>query len=371
MKILHLSSARSFGGGERHLADLVQSLAVRGHQVIAALSSESPLPARLNSLAPENIYQLRMRNAFDVLAARRLARVIKEREIDIVHAHLARDYPLAAFAVSGRPKARLIFTRHVLFPLSRFHRVTFARAARVIAVSEAVAAGLRAQQLCPPEKIVCLRNGIDLTRFGAAAERKLTNVSSATAAIYRIGMLGEISSLKNQESFVRAASLLAARFPRAQFFIAGEDASPDGAAQRRVEALVNEFNLTNQAHFVGRVDDVAAYLSSLDVFVSASRAESFGLAMVEALACGVPVVSTATAGAAEIIADGVNGLLVPIDDAPALAEAVGALLGDAKRRQTLAHAGQATANEHFSLRRMVDETEQLYQALCSTYSPQS
>lgn len=363
MKILHLSSARSFGGGERHLADLVQSLAVRGHQVIAALSTESPLPARLNSLAPENVYKLRMRNAFDVMAARRLARVIKEREIDIVHAHRARDYPLAAFAVSGRPKVRLVFTRHVLFPLSWFHRVTFARAARVIAVSEAVAAGLRAQQLCPPEKIVCIRNGIDLTRFGAAAERRLTNVASEAVATYRVGMLGEISSLKGQENFVRAASLLAARFPRAQFFIAGEDASPDGEARRRMETLVNEFNLTNQVRFVGRVDDAAAYLSSLDVFVSASRSESFGLAIVEALACGVAVVSTITAGAAEFIADGVNGLLVPIDDAPALAEEVGALLGNAKKRQALAHAGQATVYEHFSLRRMVDETERLYQSL--------
>lgn len=368
MKILHLSSARSFGGGERHLADLVRCLAAREHQVSVVLAPGSPLIAKLSVLAPENICALRMRNALDLIAAQRLSRIIKEREIDIVHAHLARDYPLAALAVNRRQSARLIFTRHVLFPLNWLHRVTFVRAARVIAVSEAVAKSLRAQRLCPPEKIVCIKNGIDLDRFRQGADETLTAISSKVATgTYRVGMLGEISLLKGQELFIRAAALLAERFPSAQFLIAGEDVSRDGATRRRVVDLINNHNLTDRVQIVGRVENAATYLSSLDVFVSASHAESFGLAIVEALACGAPVVSTATAGATEIIKDGVNGLIVPIDDAPAIAEAIGALLENAGQRQNFICNGLLSVKENFSLRRMIDETERLYKEVCNLH----
>lgn len=364
VKILHLSSARSFGGGERHLADLILSLATRGHDVSVVLVPHSPLVDKLPDLAPGKIFTLRIRHALDLMAARHISRIIAARKIDIVHAHMARDYPLAALVVGREQRPRLVFTRHVLFPLGRLHRATFARASRVIAVSEAVARSLRAQTLCSPEKIVCIRNGVDLARFtnerggGTAVDDSARDHSTRF-----VGMLGEISPIKGQEQFVRAAALLASRFPGAQFLIAGEDESRGGDARRRVEALIDNSGLKNRVRLLGRIENVAQYLSTLDVFVSASRSESFGLAIVEASACGAAVVATGTAGAREVIEDGVSGLIVPIDDAQAMAQAVGALLEDEDRRRSLARHGFLSVSDNFSLQRMTDETERLYRDL--------
>jgi glycosyltransferase involved in cell wall biosynthesis len=101
-------------------------------------------------------------------------------------------------------------------------------------------------------------------------------------------------------------------------------------------------------------------LASLDVFVSASRTESFGMAMAEALACGVPVVATATEGAREVVEDGSTGLIVPIGDAAAIAAAVISLLEDEARRLAFAARASSSARERFSLERMVEETERVY-----------
>ena len=160
MRILQICSAREIGGGERHLADLANNLASRGHEIFAAIAPGSPVRAELSSLAADNIIELPMRNALSVSSGLRLSRFVRERRIEIIHAHVARDYPLAALA-AGRSGARLVLTRHVLFPLSRIHRLTLRRTSRVIAVSGAVADGLRA----------CLEHGPPSTGWFGALRR--------------------------------------------------------------------------------------------------------------------------------------------------------------------------------------------------------
>src|SRR5262249_15568300 len=98
MIILQVSSARSLGGGERHLVDLAKGLTQRGHDVFVALVPASPLPAELSNLPDENFIELPLRNALDIGSARKLAQFAARNHVDIIHAHLARDYPLAAAA---------------------------------------------------------------------------------------------------------------------------------------------------------------------------------------------------------------------------------------------------------------------------------
>jgi glycosyltransferase involved in cell wall biosynthesis len=106
--------------------------------------------------------------------------------------------------------------------------------------------------------------------------------------------------------------------------------------------------------------DAAEFLSSLDLFVSMSRSEAFGLAIVEAMACGVPVIATETEGAREIVQAGESGTLVPIDNAKRTATAITELLrDDSRRKRFAANAGRYVA-ERFSLPRMVAETEAVY-----------
>jgi len=372
LRILQVSSARAFGGGERHFADLARGLAARGHEVFAALSPSSPLRGRLGAIPDSNILKLPLRNALDLASAARLARFARDERVEIIHAHVARDYTLAAFAARRAPAARLILTRHVLFPLSRMHRLALSNVARVVAVSEAVARALRAQSIFPNDKIRVVANGIDLRRFDAARaefERESRRFDSAQQLPHsaaqrrplRVGIVGELSEVKGQLDFVRAASLVAERLgDEVEFVIVGEDESRSGEYRARIEGLISELDLARRVRLTGRLEEVAVVVASLDVFVSASHSESFGIAMVEAMACGVPVVATATMGAREIVEDGATGLIVPVGDAGALSAAVVSLLEDEVRRLALGARGRETARERFSLERMIEATERVY-----------
>ena len=345
------------------MADLVNSLARRGHNVSVALAPRSPVAEILTEIPRENIIELRLRNALDAPSALRLARFIREREIEIAHAHVARDYPLAALAARYAGHTQLIITRHFLRPLSKIHRLTLARVARVIAPSEATARALREQKLFPEEKISVVVSGIDCERFERAAraiDRAAYRQRLAPDARFLIGIAGELREHKGQDIFLRAAALVAARFPAARFLIAGEDNSPKKEYRAHLERLVAELQLAGCVRFLGWLEAVAPFYAALDVLVSASRTEAFGIVLIEAMASGAAVVATATAGAREIINDGVTGHLVPIDDAEALASALISLLADETKRRRLREQARDMARARFSLTRMTDETEKIY-----------
>ncbi|HEY0006614.1 MAG TPA: glycosyltransferase family 4 protein [Pyrinomonadaceae bacterium] len=364
MRILHLSSAKAFGGGERHLADLVNSLVARGHELYAALPPHSPLRAHLSALPAKNIFDLTLRNALDLKGAFELSGLVRRLRPEIVHAHMARDYPPAAFATRLNKHSRLIITRHVLFPLNRLHAATLSHAARVIAVSRAVARSLSGQKIFPAEKIAVVPNGIDTSRFEQAAPEfeleELRRSLNLEPGRLLVGTVGEIKRLKGLEEFLRAAAIVVRKLPNVDFILAGSDLSPKGEHLAATRRLIDELKLGSHVHLTGWLEDVAPLLSTLDLFVSASHTESFGLSMVEAMASGLTVVATETEGAREIIEAGRTGLLVPVCDEQALARAILALLEDAAERKRLGAAARAAARERFSLERMVAATERIY-----------
>jgi len=355
MRILQICSAREIGGGERHLADLANALARRGHEVFAALSPASPVRAELRSLPSENIVELPIRNSLNLASALKLSRLVREHQIEIVHAHVARDYPLAALA-TGRSQAQLVLTRHVLFPLNRIHKLTLRRTSRVIAVSQAVAESLYTPSIFAPEKIVTIHNGIDVDRFAGTAK------DNATDRRLRVGMVGHIAPIKGQEDFVRAAAIMRAHRDDVEFIIAGADKSHSRENRVALEKLISDLKMEHAIKLIGWVDDVASLLSTLDLFVSPARSEPFGLSIVEAMAAGVPVVATASEGAREIIEDDQTGRLVPVGDVEAMATAIVEVLNDRTVRKRLADNALANVQEKFSLDRMVELTIQVYAA---------
>lgn len=367
MKILQLSSARTFGGGERHFADLSNALAARGHDVYAALSPASPLRERLARIPDANIITPTLRNALDLVSALQLARFIRDHRIEIVHAHLARDYPLAAYAARrAGGRVPFILTRHVPFALNRLHKFTLANVARVIAVSEGVARGLRARRIFPGEKIRVIPNGISVAQLDDALKdfdrARFRRTLPASAAALLVGMVGELSPVKGQEEFVRAAATIIRRenFTRAQFLIIGEDKSTRAPTRTLLEKLIAEHELQARVLLLGHAFELTPLISSLDLYVSASRAEAFGLATLEALMCGVATVATATDGSRELIEDGVTGNLVPVGDADALADAILQLLQNDAERARISERARESSRARFSLELMVEATEKVY-----------
>ena len=365
MRILQISSAASFGGGERYVADLTNTLHERGHDLYVAVRPRSPLIKHLQ-LPPAKIKTLPLRNALDVQSAYELDRYVRKHEIEVVHAHMARDYSLAAYAARRNRHTKFVVTRHVLFPLNRLHRQTLARAHRVIAVSNAVARELRNARLANDDLIAVVHNGIDVDRFARVLagfnRAEFLRSKRLPADCLLVGSIGELRTLKRHDDFIRAAATIAPKFPNARFVLAGVDTSSAGEVHKQLERLVSELRLTDRFHFLGWLDDAEKLLAAMDVFVSASETESFGLAIAEAMTAGSAVVATATEGAQEVIEDQKTGLLVPIGNVERIAGAVATLLAHEEQRKGISrHAKEAVAAK-FSLRRMVDEIEAIYTA---------
>jgi glycosyltransferase involved in cell wall biosynthesis len=161
---------------------------------------------------------------------------------------------------------------------------------------------------------------------------------------------------------LRAAAHISKQIADCNFIIAGIDHSPDGKNEAQIETLIDELNLRERVRTVKWLDDLAQLYCALDVFVSASHTESFGLAIVEAMASRTAVVATETAGAREIIRTGETGVLTPVSNPNALAAGIQSLLNDERVRLRLAEAAQRDVVQRFSLERMVDETEKIYRA---------
>lgn len=363
MRILHINSAKNFGGGEKHFADLCRGLNENENEIFAALRRENNWQNRLNFLPDENIFHIPMRNSLDIFSAGKLAKIMRENKIEIIHAHLARDYPIAAVAKRFYPKANLIFTRHVLFPMKSIHKFTLGNVSKAIAVSTAVEANL--QKTFPKEKIVCIPNGIKIGKFADINREELRkdfrfryNISFDAKLI---GTVGELKKLKGQEDFVLAANEIVKKIPDAHFIIVGKDNSFDQSFRRKLKRLVKVFDLEEKFTFLDWIEDTAPLLSALDLFVSPSHSESFGLATLEAMASRTAIISTETEGAKELLENDFSGKLVPIENPVELAKAVCIVLEDSEKSDLFGKNAQKFARENFSLEKMISETEKLYE----------
>jgi glycosyltransferase involved in cell wall biosynthesis len=255
-------------------------------------------------------------------------------------------------------------TRHVLFPLSGFHRRTLSGANAIIAVSSAVARQVSSQRLVPDQKIALVPNGIDVERFVRACANfdRTSFLKSMDLPSSRllVGSIGELRKLKRHDDLVKAARIVANKLPDAHFVIAGVDTSPSGENRKKLVDLVNQSKLEDRVHFLGWLDDAEKLLCALDVFVSASETESFGLSIAEAMASGTAVVATRTEGAQEVVDDQVTGLLVNIGNIEELANAIVRLLEDAELRRSMGEQSRAAAKKRFTLERMVNQIEKVY-----------
>lgn len=360
MKILQICSARLIGGGERYLADLSNSLASRRHDIFVALAPDVPLKDELSAVPKDNILFSRMRNSLDIFSAFELADFARHNQIEIIHAHLARDYPLAAFA-ARLANTPFVLTRHVLFPLNRLQKFILKKVGGVIAPSNAIAVSLKKQNLFPTEKIATIRYGINLKHFSPVEKTPNKN--------FVVGTIGHLSPIKGHDVFVRAAEIVLKKCENIRFVIVGEDKSPSGKNRRELEDLIERLDLKSKIRLDGWTDDVRPFLQEFDLFVSAARAEAFGLVMVEAMLFNLPVVATRSEGALEIIEDGASGILVPNEDAETLATTILELSDDKNAREHLISNGRRRVKEHFSLEQMVSKTEEFYRRVLDKSEP--
>lgn len=288
--------------------------------------------------------------------ARRLIALLKERRPRAAYVNtLAHATPLFAARRAGVPALLHVREHEGWFrPRTAKGRFRLRRLlrdpARIACVSDAtrrlvLAAGADA------ERTRVVYNGVDLERFVPDGDRR--NRRRAELGLARhdvvVGFVGQLTARKGWDLLLEATALLARRAPGAALVVVG--GAPGEADEEAFAACVRRLGLDDRVRRVPFADDVRADYDAMDVFVCPSRAEPFARVNLEAMAMALPVVATRTGGNPEAVEDGVTGLLVPIEDPAALAEALAGLAADPARRRRLGAAGRARAGERFGLER--------------------
>ena len=332
MKVTHVHKIAGIGGSERHLLTLLPALAVRGIDVrFVGLDADGADPFYEQLAVPfvRLSSPLRLRRAL--------------RASDVVHTHLVHADVFGALAAGRVP---LVSTKHNddrfrLGPYRVVERAITRRARRLIAITESLKRFCVDRVGLPAEKIEVIRYGLDEPPrpWGENPPLELPD-GPLVAAVSRL------VPQKGIDVAVRAM----AGWDSGTLVVLGK-----GPEQGNLTSLAQELGV--RLVLPGHVPDVAAVLRRADVFVHPARWEGFGLAVLEAMLCGLPVVATRVSAIPEIVVGGETGVLVPPDDPDALRDALQRVLADPGR---LGEAGRERAHAEFSVERMAQRTAELY-----------
>lgn len=358
--IAHVLSSFGVGGQERVALDLAAEQGKRGHRVIAvslAPPPEGALADEFRAVGAE-VVDVPKGPGTDLTLVPRLAWALRRRQVEIVHSH--NPLPL----IYGAPAARLagaaaIHTKHGVNPGSRGHRILRRQAARLVssfvAVSAVTAQQAREQRDCPPERLTVIPNGIRLERFApdAVARASVRAELGIPADALVVVTVGRCDEFKNQ------GLLLAAIAPRlsAQIHVVFIG---DGPTRAALEAQAKALPGAAFAHVLGRRMDVARLLPAFDVFALSSKSEGLPLVVPEAMATGLPVVSTAVGGIPGVVDEGETGFLVGVDEAQ-LRRALDRLLDDPALARRMGARAREVALTRYSAERMCDDYLTLYE----------
>ena len=354
---LHVDTARTWRGGQNQVLLTVNGLREIGQR--AALVAHPDGELRRRASEGLELIPIAPRTEVDLTAAWRLGRVVKKLRPDVVHAHDPHGIAMAALALSfagGAPAPVLVASRRVDFHLkgNSLSRWKYRQVDCFIAASEAIRQMLVADGI-PASRTVTVHEGIDVEHVEATQR---VNLHEAFWLPHHAPVVGNVAALvphKGQRYLVEAAHLVVQDVPDARFVILGE-----GELRDHLERQVREYRLEKHVLLPGFRTDVLGCIKGFDVFVMSSVTEGLGTSLLDAMACGKPIVATDAGGIPEVVAHGVTGTVVAARDPRAMAAAIVELLADEGRRRTMGEAGLARVKACFTVERMVAATAKVY-----------
>jgi len=363
-RVLQMIETAGPGGAETILLSLVSGLKESGWEVIPVLKGPGWLEDQIRSVGVPS-FRLETSGSFDVRLMVWLGRLIRRESVDLVHTHLQGStvYGSLGARVAGVP---VLGTFHG-FPDLDFHGtsgwlkkfILHSLPTQLTFVSEALKSRAHELGIVSRGRSLVIGNGIDLSCFHPTQSKSWCGRSASGSEPFVVGSVGNLRPAKDYEMLLRAASKLNSE-SRGEFRFAvyGQRSEP---LHSHLLALRSELGLSGEGlQFRGFVSDVSEALAGLDALVISSRSEGFSLAAVQAMAAGVPVISTRCGGPEEIIEDGVDGLLVPVGSPGALAEAIRMVGASSDLRMRLARAGRRKVEEKYSLPGMVSSYARVY-----------
>lgn len=374
-RLLWLIDSLTVGGAERLVSTFARRLDAGRFElrvVCLKVIDGNPLARELEG-SGVGVTTLHARNLRDVKAFVRLVRLVREQEIDLIHAHLtyAEIWGRLAGLLTRRP---VVSTMHVLRytnPREPSGRDQFVESLAdfvrkrvggpVVAVSEALRRRLVARGL-RPERVVTVHNGIELSRFDLpadfprAARRAEFGIPADAPVAVTLAVLREG---KGHDLLIEAARKVLARLPDAHFLLVG-----GGPLEAALRGRIEDEGLAGNVHLTGMREDAAEMLALADLFVlPSSQFDALPTVVMEAMASRLPVVAVASGGVSELVVDNETGLIVPAPDADALATSITELLTGGERARLMGERGRARAEAEFSAQAWTGRLQELYASL--------
>jgi len=361
MTILHVSTPADWRGGEQQVAYLAIALQSMGIAQVVLCPQGSVLAARMmEASVPVSTFD--KRGFMDMLVAQKIFRLSKGKSFDIIHCHDSHAHSAAVVAaVHYGVKSPVIVSRRVDFPvstnpLSRW-KYNHPSVSRIICVSQAIR-DITAPAIRDVSKLAVVHSGIDLHKYEQPkGKRKLVHELGLSDSSKIVGNLSALADHKDYPTFIRTAEKVIHADPSIHFIIAGK-----GHEEKRIKKMIHDLKLNTNVHMLGFRDDIVDVMQSLDAFLITSATEGLGTIVLEAFAAGVPVVATRAGGIPEMVEDGVTGLLAPIGDAEALAEATLRILNQPELGKQLAHNASQKVKA-FSYQATAEKTLGIYRNL--------
>ncbi|MDP3730125.1 MAG: glycosyltransferase family 4 protein [Candidatus Omnitrophota bacterium] len=361
IRVLHVNTHMNIGGIGQYIVSLAKALKQKRVECFVA-SSGGELLSELVRLDIRHI-RLDINTKFEFgpkvfRSASDLTRIVKDNKIDLVHAH-TRVSQVASYLASRRAGIPYIATCHGYFNAKLSRRLFDTWGEKVVAISEAVRRHLEKDFNVNRQRIEVIYNGIDLGRFSniysadriATAKRSLGIQGGVV-----VGTMGRLSSVKGQKFLVEAMKEVVSKSKDARCLIIGS-----GREEAALKDLAKSLGLETRVIFTGAAYmDIPLYLACMDIFVLPSIEEGLGLALLEAMSLGRPCVASATGGIRDIVNDGVNGILTPVGDSNAIANAVLRILNDKPLAKNISESSRDFVRGRFSIEAMADKMIDLY-----------
>lgn len=357
VRICYVTTSLQVGGAERVLYDLATRLDRRRFEPsVVALQPMGPVGDALQ-LAGVPVTALGMTSPLHAGRLARLVGLLREARPRVVHTHLFHANVLGRFAARMAGVPHVVSSVHIIERERPWHPWMEAVTSPLVHVEICVGHSVRrfmAEAGVPEGKLAVIENGIDLERVARAVPTPRDEVPVPEGTPFLL-TVARLHVQKGLDVLLRAAALLPRPF---RWVVAGE-----GREHAALATLARELGVDDVVRLAGFHANALGLIKACDAFVLPSRWEGLPIVLLEAMAAGRPVVATSVGGNTDLVVDGETGLLVPPDDAPALAAAIERLLADPALRSRLAAEGQRRVRERYTVDRMVQAHEALYDSL--------
>ncbi len=360
MTSVHLDTARTWRGGQHQVLLTVTGLSELGHPAVLVAQASGELTRR----ATEGLRTVALNpgGEFDLQAGWQLYRILRSYAPEVVHVHDPMGVALMAMALKFQPRLRprplIVASRRVDFHLKKnaFSRWKYRHIDVFIAVSKVIARIL-VEDGIPADRIEVVHDGVPI---GTIDKTEAADVHKELWLPHGAPVIGNVAALvphKGQKDLIAAAAKVVRAIPDARFVILG-----DGELRPALDQQIRSLGLERHVFLAGFRPDALALQKSFDIFVMSSITEGLGSSMLDAMACGTPVVGTRAGGIPEAIEHGRTGLLVAPHHPDELAAAIVRLLKDPALRASLGTAARAHVESAFSVDHMVDGTLAVYKS---------